>query len=228
MPRAGPRDLHDLTIQPRPGDRVRSRMWHVRRLPRSPLFHSGGRSCRFSAPATHETLQRGPLLSHASLRGLHLAGLSSRSCRPAPSRRRRQGDLRDASPEPPRRTKHVGGCRIKASHRKLVVIRYQIPRHDPWPGAELWRCGYVYVSLIASGRAGRFGWLCASHNGECLCDTLGACQRLPRSTGAALRGGRLLFSYRPRSSSRRLSLRWPPREEPTEPPTRLPAEQREV
>jgi hypothetical protein len=40
----------------------------------------------------------------------------------------------------------LGGCRMKVSHRKLVVIRYQMPRHDPWPGAELWRCSYVCAS----------------------------------------------------------------------------------
>jgi hypothetical protein len=88
----------------------------------------------------------------------------------------------------------VRGCRIKANHRKLVVIRYQIPRHDPWPGAELWRCGYVCVSLIARVRAGRFGWLCASNNGECLCDTLvrkqqarGCCLALHRDGSARIR-----------------------------------------
>ena len=32
-------------------------------------------------------------------------------------------------------------------------------------------------------RAGRFGWLCASNNGDCLCDTLGVIQQ--RDFGAS-------------------------------------------
>jgi hypothetical protein len=103
------------------------------------------------------------------------------------------------------------GCRIKVSHRKLVVIRYQMPRHDPWPGAELWRCSYVCVSGIAKVHAARFGWLCASNNGECLCDTLRLTRETaqrPRRRFPRLGGCRVLLSVRGRFGRWRTVARW--------------------
>ena len=41
------------------------------------------------------------------------------------------------------------GCRAKPGHRKLVVIRYQIPTRGKRLEAELWRCSYAYRRLIA-------------------------------------------------------------------------------
>jgi len=65
----------------------------------------------------------------------------------------------------------VRGCRAKPRHRKLVVIRYQVPTRGARLGADPWRCSYAYCSSIARVRVRGFGSLCVPNNGDGLCDT---------------------------------------------------------
>jgi hypothetical protein len=66
-----------------------------------------------------------------------------------------------------------GGCRVKPTHRKLLVIAYQW-RLDGCAGeAELWRFSSQYATWIARVRVGRLGWLWSTDNADGLPDNHG-------------------------------------------------------